>query len=48
MIASLRQIKKLALEMRNQTSRNDSRREKMQDIMDLADELLMHHIDDGK
>jgi hypothetical protein len=48
MITSLRQIKKLALEMRNETSRNDSRRERLQDICDLADDLMTHHTDEGK
>jgi hypothetical protein len=48
MISRIRQIKKLALEMRNDTSRNDSRREKLQDICDLADELLMPFIDDRR
>jgi len=47
MIDHIRQIKKLALEVRDETSRNDSRRERMQDICDLADELQMHFIDDG-
>jgi len=48
MINHIRQIKKLALEMRNKTSRNDARRERMQEICDLVDELQAHHIDDGR
>lgn len=45
MIDHARQIKKLALTMRNETSRNDSRRERMQDICDLADDLLTYFTD---
>lgn len=48
MIDSLRQIKKLALEMHNETSRNDSRRERLQDICDLADDLITHQIGEGR
>lgn len=46
MIDHIRQIKKIALELRNGTSRNDDRREKMQDLCDLADELRDHFVDD--
>jgi hypothetical protein len=48
MIASLHQIKKLALEMRDQTSHNDSRRERMQDIMNMADELMAQQHTDAR
>jgi len=48
MIDHARQIKKIALGLREETSRADDRRERMQDIVDLADDLIMHHTDDGR
>jgi|GEM_PF-5615669 len=48
MIDNIQQIKKIALGMRDVTSKNDGRREMMQDISDRCDVLLDHHIDDGR
>ena len=46
MIDNIRQIKEVALELRDGTSRNDDRRVKMQKLCDLADELRDHFVDD--
>jgi len=48
MIDHARQIKKIALGLRGETSRTDGRRERIQDIVDLADDLITRHIDDGR
>ncbi len=48
MLVRIRQIKALALEMRNTTSTNDDRHEKLRGIVDLCDEMIEHCIDDGR
>jgi len=48
MIATIRQIKKLAVEMRAATSSNDVRYEKMRDQIYLCDEVLIHFTDDER
>ena len=48
MIDIIRQIKKLATEMRAATSTNDDRHETLRDISDLCDEAMKHFTDDGK
>ena len=48
MITLIRSIRDIALNMRDVTSRNDPHREKLQDILDLCDELSDHFIGDGR
>jgi len=48
MIDHARQIKKIALGLQDETSRADDRRERMQDIVDLADDLITRHTDGGR
>lgn len=48
MIEIVRSIKKLALDMRRETSTNDSHHEMLQDQIDLCDELLTRCTDDGR
>jgi hypothetical protein len=44
----IRSIKKLAINMRDETSQNDPHHEKLGDISDLCDELIQRCTDDGK
>jgi len=48
MIDIIRSIKKLAIGMRVKTSKNDSHYEMLQDQIDLCDEAIEHHLDDGR
>ena len=48
MITIVRSIKKLAINMRDMTSRNDPHREKLQEIVDFCDKLSDHFIGDGR
>ena len=48
MIDIIRSIKKLAVGMRKETSTNDSRHEMLQDQINLCDEAIERHIDDGR
>jgi len=48
MTDEIRSIKKIAIDMISTTSRNDDRREKLQDIIELCDEHIAHFIDDAK
>lgn len=48
MMDILHNIKKIAIDMRNHTSNNDTRYEAMQDIIELCDEGITHFINDGK
>lgn len=48
MLGIIHSIRNLALEMRKETSTNDSHREMLQDQIDLCDELSNRCIDDGR
>lgn len=44
----IQRIKLITLEILAMTSKNDPQRGKLQFIIDACDELLTHHIDDGR
>ena len=47
-IGIAKRIKKLAINMRDETSQNDPHHEKLGDISDLCDELIQRCTDDGR
>lgn len=48
MFDQLNKIKTTAIEMRDTTSKNDDRREDLQNIINICNELISHFIDDGR
>lgn len=48
MIILMRRIRANASDMLATTSRNDPHRAKLQETIDLCDEILDHYIDDGR
>ena len=48
MITLVRNIRELAVGMRDMTSRNDPHRQKLQEIVDFCDKLAEHFIGDGR
>lgn len=48
MMGIVRSIKNIALDLRNTTSKNDDRYEKLQDIVGLCDDLTDRFADDGR
>ena len=48
MLEILRQIKSIAVEVIKETRQNDSRRDKMRDVVELCDMAMGQCCDDGK